>query len=166
MERNGSISVKNVDNISLDYIISKVISWHTVRRSLLYVRTADINSEDYMIWNVHPLSSPLLILGHHKLHTGERPYTCPGCSRSFARMDALNRLDPHNIHVLIADIVNQEVNVLYIICLHRMLDLNKMQLKDGCPSLLDSEDLHLLKVPRHHCRNHPIIHPISTSIPL
>lgn len=96
------------------------------------------------------------------MHTGERPYTCPGCSRSFARMDALNRLYPHNTHLLIADIVNQGVNVLYITWL---LDLNKTQLKDGCPYLLESEDPHLLKVPRHHFRKPLITRPISTSIP-
>lgn len=28
---------------------------------------------------------------HQKLHTGERPYQCPICQRSFSRLDALNR---------------------------------------------------------------------------
>lgn len=28
---------------------------------------------------------------HQKLHTGERPYHCPVCKRSFSRLDALNR---------------------------------------------------------------------------
>ncbi|KAH6913544.1 hypothetical protein BKA70DRAFT_1096559, partial [Coprinopsis sp. MPI-PUGE-AT-0042] len=28
---------------------------------------------------------------HEQLHTNYRPFTCEGCNRQFARMDALNR---------------------------------------------------------------------------
>lgn len=28
---------------------------------------------------------------HEQLHTNYRPFTCEGCSKQFARMDALNR---------------------------------------------------------------------------
>ena len=95
----------------------------------------------------------VLILGHHKLHTGERPYTCPGCNRSFARMDALNRFVGMTCCLILVT-VSPAVNVLYTTCQRLQLSPNKMLWIDGCPSLLVSGDQRPLKGLRHHYPSH------------